>query len=62
MIPGKGAWVQLPARISTVYSKLLPVNDLMILNQTSTYLLLQFFVQNIRPGNIRSGIIVGDAV
>ena len=28
MIPEKVAWVQSPARISTVYSKFLPINDL----------------------------------
>ena len=28
MIPGKVTWVQFSARISTVYSKLLPINDL----------------------------------
>ena len=36
MIPEKVTWVQFPARINTVYSKLPPINDLFlkILNQT----------------------------
>ena len=38
MIPEKVTWVQLPARINTVYSKLSPINDLFlkILNETDT--------------------------
>ena len=28
MIPEKMTWVRFPARISAVYSKLLPINDL----------------------------------
>ena len=36
MIPEKVTWVQFPARINTVYSKLPPINNLFlkILNQT----------------------------
>ena len=39
MIPEKVTWVQFPARINTVYSKLPPINDLFlkILNQTDIY-------------------------
>ena len=39
MIPEKVTWVQFPARINTVYSKLPPINDLFlkILNQTQIF-------------------------
>ena len=31
MVPVKVTWVQFPARISTAYSKLLPINDLILI-------------------------------
>ena len=60
IIPEKVTWVQFPAWINTVCSKLLPINTLFFqyLISRVTYLLLQIFLQNIRPGNTSSYVVL----
>ena len=53
MIPEKVTWVQFPAWISTVYSKLLPINDLVFQFLIYIFALINFYVEyQTGPGNI----------